>query len=542
MSLPGIAGIAGAASSGATVVPGVTYDTYWGNVVLLVGGQGANNSTSFTDESPLAQTVSVFGAAKVSTAQQKFGAGSLLCNVAATDYIQAPDNDGFNMGSGDFTMELWWCPIVTGNHYIIGQGSSGGFAWNNIGEESNALRSFNRDTGAPAETPSSWTINAGQWYHLVYERAGTVGRVYRDGVMVGTATMSGALTNATDPFYIGLCWPGAGTRAYIQEVRVTKGVARYNSNGGYAVPTAAFPRGGLPFWTVAPSISGNTWVGQTLTCAPGTIPNIVGSPTYQWKQDGSPIGGATASTYVLVTGDIGHTITCTVSAANANGTASTTATGVGPVTATDPLAAIRCSGKVYVNSASSAVFSLSSMTAPGGGTLAPSAGDKMVLLTGHGYGASTPSGWTSRSNLAGSNYNGAVFEKTLTSGDISTGSVTVSFAGSYYGTVVGVAFVGGTSGYRDIGASRNGAGASSRTVTSGSSPQAGDYLLLFGSARVNAAVTSSSLTSTLQSNTATESSAVCRFGIAGSSGTQSGTVNYAGSPSGDYQAIVAIAP
>ena len=46
------------------------------------------------------------------------------------------------------------------------------------------------------------------------------------------------------------------------------------------------------------------------------------------------IPGATSSTYVPVTADIGQNITCTVTASNTAGSASATATGVGPIAAT----------------------------------------------------------------------------------------------------------------------------------------------------------------------------------------------------------------
>ena len=46
------------------------------------------------------------------------------------------------------------------------------------------------------------------------------------------------------------------------------------------------------------------------------------------------IPGATSSTYVPVTADIGQNITCTVTATNSAGNASATATGVGPIAAT----------------------------------------------------------------------------------------------------------------------------------------------------------------------------------------------------------------
>jgi hypothetical protein len=70
-------------------------------------------------------------------------------------------------------------------------------------------------------------------------------------------------------------------------------------------------------------------VGATLTATPGTW---AGSPaptyTYQWKLDGVAISGATASAYVVASGDAGHVITVTVTATNASGSASATSAGV----------------------------------------------------------------------------------------------------------------------------------------------------------------------------------------------------------------------
>lgn len=65
--------------------------------------------------------------------------------------------------------------------------------------------------------------------------------------------------------------------------------------------------GPVPYWTVAPSISGTYTVGQTLTANGGTYP--FGTLTRQWLLNGVPISGATASTYVLVAGDTDKTVT-----------------------------------------------------------------------------------------------------------------------------------------------------------------------------------------------------------------------------------------
>lgn len=82
--------------------------------------------------------------------------------------------------------------------------------------------------------------------------------------------------------------------------------------------------------TVAPpAITGTAREGQTLTVSNGTWTNSPTSYTYQWKRDGVNIAAATASTYALVTADVGAQITCTVTATNAvplQGTATTAPT------------------------------------------------------------------------------------------------------------------------------------------------------------------------------------------------------------------------
>ena len=92
--------------------------------------------------------------------------------------------------------------------------------------------------------------------------------------------------------------------------------------------------GNAPVNTVAPAITGTAQEGQTLSCSTGTWS---GSPTYayQWKRNGSNIGSATNSTYVLVTADVGQSIKCTVTATNFIGSASADSNTVTPTSSTD---------------------------------------------------------------------------------------------------------------------------------------------------------------------------------------------------------------
>jgi hypothetical protein len=69
-------------------------------------------------------------------------------------------------------------------------------------------------------------------------------RLYKDGVMLASATPpNSAIFNSPQVLGIGATSAGGGALdGWIDELRITKGVARYASDSGYTVPTAAFPR------------------------------------------------------------------------------------------------------------------------------------------------------------------------------------------------------------------------------------------------------------------------------------------------------------
>lgn len=114
--------------------------------------------------------------------------------------------------------------------------------------------------------------------------------------------------------------------------RTTEGYPRYRVNpprkygwwfrnrysSAALIFTAQVPT--LPLSLTSVSISGSTQQGQTLTATPGTWDGFpTPSLTYQWYRDGSPIGGATGSTYVTQVADISTAITCRETATNTAG-------------------------------------------------------------------------------------------------------------------------------------------------------------------------------------------------------------------------------
>jgi hypothetical protein len=100
-------------------------------------------------------------------------------------------------------------------------------------------------------------------------------------------------------------------------------------NGGIAMGSSSSAQYeyGHPVPATAPSVSGTTRVGEKLTTSNGTwtTASNVSRYSYAWgrcKADGNncaTIGGATSSTYTLVTADQGNTIRSYVTATNANG-------------------------------------------------------------------------------------------------------------------------------------------------------------------------------------------------------------------------------
>ena len=76
-------------------------------------------------------------------------------------------------------------------------------------------------------------------------------------------------------------------------------------------------------------------------------------------------------------------------------------------------------------------------------------GDLMIFCTSGGYTPSLPSGWTSLFSVTGTTWNAICGSKILNSTDITTGSLTISYSGSYDNVLSLYDFVGSTGGVRE---------------------------------------------------------------------------------------------
>lgn len=221
-------------------------DPYFSSTVLLSGFEGADGATApFADESSYARTITPFNGGQIDTDQFKFGSSSFLC-APSNPYASCADSDDFYFGSGDFTIEGWmrFNSFTTYNPLCGQYGSGSSISWwvqyVNTGTKHLEF-GWSSDGTATSQVDGNCTLSTGTWYHVATDRSGTTQRVYLDGVMLGSGTNSSTLHNSTFGLTIGKV-NLSNLNGWIDELRITKGVARYASDGGFTVPSAAFPR------------------------------------------------------------------------------------------------------------------------------------------------------------------------------------------------------------------------------------------------------------------------------------------------------------
>lgn len=211
------------------------------NVALLLHMDGTNGSTTFTDSGSNALTVTAANAT-ISTTQAKYGGSSGSFTGTSSNAV-VPSSTLFNFGAGDFTIECWI--------YWLGGGGSPGTIFTTayptdnqgvfIGLNSSGAFNYLAGNGAWAfnSTTTSNAISANQWHHIAYVRYGSTFTVYVDGVASGSTTSSTTLTNSNNQAVIGgRNVLGQYFQGFIEELRVTKGTARYTAT---FTPTGPFP-------------------------------------------------------------------------------------------------------------------------------------------------------------------------------------------------------------------------------------------------------------------------------------------------------------
>lgn len=217
------------------------------------------DSTPVTDLSQYDLPVTANGGAVIEGTHTKFGAGAFQMIGNGIEFFSVPLVAGgpLDISSGDWTIEFWIyltiqgtgnpLPVFNASDWRSNNATPSIFANNSGGQLIVYSAVFGQGFlgSASALSPATWT-------HIAVVRHGNTFTFYTNGVNTGTFNSSNLLTGMSDgssstvdigpDFYSGGSPPGA--IGYIDEVRVTKGLARYTAN--FTPPSFAFPTHGLP--------------------------------------------------------------------------------------------------------------------------------------------------------------------------------------------------------------------------------------------------------------------------------------------------------
>ncbi len=217
---------------------------------LLLHGSGEQNGQVFTDATGK-HTPSSVNSVRTSTAQSKFGASSICFNNSRITY---PDSsDWYFSGNQDFTVDFWLYTADTPNYGV------GIFGGQNPGTGLAVMGSA-RQIGLVTNGAGHWVLLTQQllplntWNHVALVRYNGVTKIYLNGV-ADPVTYSGSYTDSHAGFSIGDVYDPSisinyyTSSAYLQEFRLSQGIARWTSNfippslpygAYYAPPVASF--------------------------------------------------------------------------------------------------------------------------------------------------------------------------------------------------------------------------------------------------------------------------------------------------------------
>jgi hypothetical protein len=243
-------------------------DPHWANVSALLH---MDNATTWIDET--GKTWTPAGGAALSGSHPKFGVrhGEFWSNGK---YVSTPSHSDFDFGDGDFTVEAWVRPVTSitspdqNRGYVCRDNIGGTRGWlmllrDNANGNTFRFAAFVGDTGYGVGHSLVPSINT--WYHLAATREGGTLRFFVNGDLGDSISISGSVNSSGTPCVIGSLWISGATAASaigsIDEVRITKGIARYTAS--FTPPSAAFFDAPCQ-WTPA-SLSPFVWLNDQST-------------------------------------------------------------------------------------------------------------------------------------------------------------------------------------------------------------------------------------------------------------------------------------
>ena len=233
-------------------------DPYWNEVSLLLKFDGVPSGT--TDQwvdSTGKQTVTGHNGVSVTQNQAKHGDGSAWYqgsqNSPLQHYLSVAQNDALTLNA-PFTAELWYrndnVPGSSGSNLcsLLTSWGNGTSSWMFRGSGSEIQVHIGNGSSASFNfTTSGANIQPKVWHHAALTWDGSVYRMFVDGFLRGNYNSTQA-PHASNKVLIGMQEAGSGNLqsgffGHIDDVRITKGVARYTDD--FTPPASFHQRFGL---------------------------------------------------------------------------------------------------------------------------------------------------------------------------------------------------------------------------------------------------------------------------------------------------------
>ena len=222
-------------------IPSLTPVTAIANTSLLLNGTNAGivDNSSNND-------VKTVGSAQLSTSIKKFGTASIYLGGSG-NYVEIASSTNLDFGTGDFTIECWVYSVSIAVNYptfmssITGwSAGASGHRFNNTGQANKF--SFHLNGAGDPFLASTNTFSFNTWYHYALTRSGNTWRMFINGSLESTGTYSGSYNPALGGMRLGYStWDGGNGwfNGYLDDLRITKGVARYTSSSRNFIPSTA---------------------------------------------------------------------------------------------------------------------------------------------------------------------------------------------------------------------------------------------------------------------------------------------------------------
>lgn len=288
---------------GATAPP----DIYWDNVMLLLSGNGANGSTSFPDEGPLDRGEPLNGTGVVvsTAAIGQYGSGTIAFD-GVNDRLAYLPSEHWYLKDLEFTIEGRFSFAAGGlanDQLLMSQWEevSNMRGWRLVWNGSVDTLEFHLSTtGANTIVilTAAFTPTADQLYHIAVDREGNDWRLYVDGVMLDKDTNTNIQFKCRNSFLrIGCNFNASSVNNLFfsgnaEEIRITRGVARYGDDGGFTPLTLPHSRqngAGTPIsfpYTIPLKNAHGETSGGTNTIPPRHWTTVAGTPQSSFGASG----------------------------------------------------------------------------------------------------------------------------------------------------------------------------------------------------------------------------------------------------------------